>query len=189
MCILTFSNTNFTEKTVAFSGIRTWSVGLEGELPDHLTTTSFQLHHTVWSNGKIIFKYFAINNIEHLPNCTKLLQKYFKLLPNTKRILQKLPKNLKILPTWWNLAKSSHTSANDNYLRLNCRLGSSSRGTQTRKSGNSFFSSKCTDESGVGEDRFCKTFPWMFFLLLRQRIDPSASTSTILRSLKQHLCV
>ena len=35
-----FSNTNFTEKTVDFSGIQTWIVGGEGEHTDHLTTTT-----------------------------------------------------------------------------------------------------------------------------------------------------
>ena len=34
-----FSNTNGTEKTVGFSGIRTKIVGVEGEHADHLTTT------------------------------------------------------------------------------------------------------------------------------------------------------
>ena len=34
-----FSNTNFTEKTVGFSRIRTRVVGVEGEYADHLTTT------------------------------------------------------------------------------------------------------------------------------------------------------
>ena len=33
-----FSNTNFIEKTVGFSGIRTRIVGLEGEHADRLTT-------------------------------------------------------------------------------------------------------------------------------------------------------
>ena len=37
-----FSNTNFTEKTVGFSEIRTRIVGVEGEHVDHLTTTSGQ---------------------------------------------------------------------------------------------------------------------------------------------------
>ena len=39
---LFFSNTNFTEKTVDVSGIRTRIVGLEGKHADHLTTTKTQ---------------------------------------------------------------------------------------------------------------------------------------------------
>ena len=39
-----FSNTNFTEKTVGFSGIRTRIVGVVGKHPDHLTTTTAQWH-------------------------------------------------------------------------------------------------------------------------------------------------
>ena len=35
-----FSNTNFTEKIVGFSGFRTRIVGVEGEHADHLTTTT-----------------------------------------------------------------------------------------------------------------------------------------------------
>ena len=35
-----FSNTNCTEKTVGFSGIRTQIVGIKGEHADHLTTTT-----------------------------------------------------------------------------------------------------------------------------------------------------
>ena len=38
--ILFFSNTNFTEKTVGFSGIWTWIVRVEGEHTDHLTTSA-----------------------------------------------------------------------------------------------------------------------------------------------------
>ena len=37
---LFFSSTNFTEKTVCFSGIQTQIVGVEGEHADHLTTTT-----------------------------------------------------------------------------------------------------------------------------------------------------
>ena len=35
-----FASTNSTEKTVDFSGIRTRTVGVEGEHADHLTTTT-----------------------------------------------------------------------------------------------------------------------------------------------------
>ena len=35
-----FSNTNYTEKTVDFSRIKTRIVGVEGKLADHLTTTT-----------------------------------------------------------------------------------------------------------------------------------------------------
>ena len=38
--IFGFSTTNFTEKTVGFSGTRTRIVGLEGEHVDHLTPTT-----------------------------------------------------------------------------------------------------------------------------------------------------
>ena len=34
-----FSKTKFTEKTLSFSWIRTWIVGVEGKNTDHLTTT------------------------------------------------------------------------------------------------------------------------------------------------------
>ena len=37
-----FSNTNFTEKTVGFSGIQTRIVGVEGDHAEHLTTTTAQ---------------------------------------------------------------------------------------------------------------------------------------------------
>ena len=37
---LFFSNTNFTERTVALGGNRTQIVGVEGEHADHLTTTT-----------------------------------------------------------------------------------------------------------------------------------------------------
>ena len=37
-----YSNTNFTEKSVDFSGISTRIVGIEGEHADHLTTTPAQ---------------------------------------------------------------------------------------------------------------------------------------------------
>ena len=37
-----FSNTNFTEKTVGFSGIQTRIIGVEGEHGDHFTTTTAQ---------------------------------------------------------------------------------------------------------------------------------------------------
>ena len=39
-----FSNTNFTEKTVGVSRIRTQIVGVEGEYADHLTTTTAPSH-------------------------------------------------------------------------------------------------------------------------------------------------
>ena len=42
-CFSFISNTNFTEKAAGVSGIRTWIVGLEGELADHLTTTTTAL--------------------------------------------------------------------------------------------------------------------------------------------------
>ena len=43
LCLFSsFSNTNFTEKTVGFSGIRTRIVGVEGKHADHLTTTMAQ---------------------------------------------------------------------------------------------------------------------------------------------------
>ena len=35
-----FTNTNFTEKSVGVSSIRTWIIGVEGELADHLNTTT-----------------------------------------------------------------------------------------------------------------------------------------------------
>ena len=38
-----FPNTNFTEKTIGFSGIRTRIVRVEGEHADHLTTTTTAL--------------------------------------------------------------------------------------------------------------------------------------------------
>ena len=38
-----FSNSNFTEKTVGFSGIRTRIVGVKSEHADHETTTTFYL--------------------------------------------------------------------------------------------------------------------------------------------------
>ena len=38
-----FSNKNFTEKTVGFSGIRTWIVGVERKHADHLTTNTAHL--------------------------------------------------------------------------------------------------------------------------------------------------
>ena len=38
--IFVFSNTNFTEKNVSVSGIRTRIIGAEGEHADHLTATT-----------------------------------------------------------------------------------------------------------------------------------------------------
>ena len=40
LCLFSFfSNTNCTEHIVSFSGIQTGIIGVEGEHPDHLTTT------------------------------------------------------------------------------------------------------------------------------------------------------
>ena len=39
-CLFFFPNTNFTEKTVGFSGIQTRIVKVEGEHADHLTTAT-----------------------------------------------------------------------------------------------------------------------------------------------------
>ena len=41
LCLFSFfSNTNFTEKTVGFSGIQTWIIGVEGKPTDQLNTTT-----------------------------------------------------------------------------------------------------------------------------------------------------
>ena len=48
-----FLRTNFKEKTVGYSGIRTRMVGVEGEHADHLTTTAAQLLSTLLSHQKI----------------------------------------------------------------------------------------------------------------------------------------
>ena len=39
---LFFSNSNFTVKSIGFSGIRTRIISVEGEHADHLTTTTAQ---------------------------------------------------------------------------------------------------------------------------------------------------
>ena len=47
----------------------------------------------------------------------KICQSRFKILPNGKLTLEKLPKTLKILPKWRNFAKSGHIGAPSTYLQ------------------------------------------------------------------------
>ena len=57
----------------------------------------------------LLIQYLAIYSNEHLPQYRKNAQTRFKILPNMKETLQKLPNILKCSPKWRNFAKSGHT--------------------------------------------------------------------------------
>ena len=64
---------------------------------------------------KVLVQYLAIYNNEHLPNTMKNGQSRFKILPNMKGTLKKLPKILKYSTKWRNFAKSGNTDYNQNF--------------------------------------------------------------------------
>ena len=76
----------FYIKTVCCSGIRTWIVGKEGELADHLTTTTTQCRYLLFKGRQN----YNIKSLVRIRLCgigsyNKILQRNFKLdLSNSK---------------------------------------------------------------------------------------------------------
>ena len=54
----------------------------------------------VWPDASIIFQYMSLSIYEKLFRAYKICQTRFKILPNIKYTLKKLPKTFKILPKW-----------------------------------------------------------------------------------------
>ena len=64
----------------------------------------------VWPDDYIIFQYLPICHNENAPNSIQNVQIGFNILLNNKWTFKQLSKTFKMLPTWWNFAKSGHTN-------------------------------------------------------------------------------